>query len=312
VLAALVDHLWQSVLIFPVLALGALLARRNAAIVRLWIWRIAGLKFMVPFWLLFVIGGWLGFPVKNADDTVPDFIARPLAAVSPWFMPAQAHDASGLAIAGCLALLLIATITCARVVHDQLCLERMRTSAERLRVARDPDDTPPGLGFVRGLLFAAATMVALAAPLLAGAVDDRQNRHALLLADARTLRDASIEMKPAAPGMGQRTRISAYANGIFIRNATIQDLAAYAYGVNRFFVRGDHFYEEGERDWLIDARYDMRITGEVHDPDRFDTYALRVPVTRMLAQRHGLEIYVNNACQPPCGRYGVAIPEDKP
>ena len=309
-LAALVDHLWQSVLIFPVLALGALLARRNAANIRLWMWRIAGLKFVVPFWLLFVIGGWLGYPVKNADDTVPGFVADPIASLTPWFSPAQAHHVGGWALAGCIALLLIAAVTCARLVHDNLCLERMRTTSEQLRVERDPDDTPPGLGFVRGMLFAAVTMIALASPLLAGAVDDRQDRHALLLADARSLRDAIVEMKPAEPGMGQRTQVSAYSNGIFIRNATIQDLAAFAYGVNRFFVRGDHFYEAGERDWLIDARYDMRIEGEVHDPDRFDTYALRVPVTRMLAQKHGLEIYVNNACQPPCGRYGVAIPED--
>jgi len=312
VLAALVDHLWQSVLIFPVLALGAVLARRNAAIIRLWMWRIAALKFVVPFYLLFVIGGWLGFPVKNADDTAPDYVAGPLSAVSPWFMPAQTHGIGGFALAGCIALLLVAAITCARLSHDNLCLERLRTTSERLRAERDPDDTPPGLGFVRGFLFAAATMIALASPVLAGAVDDRQNRHALLLADARSLRDATIRMNPAAPGMGQRTRISADANGIFIRNATIQDLAAFAYGVNRFFVRGDHFYEAGEQDWLIDARYDIRIDGKVHDPDRFDTYALRVPVTRMLAQQHGLEIYVNNACQPPCGRYGVAIPPDAP
>ena len=67
-LAALVDHLWQSVLIFPVLAFGTVLARGNAAIIRLWMWRIAALKFVVPFYLLFVIGGWLGFPVKNAKD----------------------------------------------------------------------------------------------------------------------------------------------------------------------------------------------------------------------------------------------------
>jgi hypothetical protein len=311
-LAALVDHLWQSVLIFPVLALGAVLARRNAAIVRLWIWRIAALKFVVPFYLLFVIGGWLGFPVKNAEDAVPDYIAAPMAALSPWFVPAQAHGIGGLALAGCIALLLVAAITCARLSHDNQCLERLSMTGEMLRAARDPDDTPPGLGFVRGFLFAAATMIALASPLLAGAVDDRQNRHALLLADARTLRDATIEMTPAAPGMGQRSRITAHSNGVFIRNATIQDLAAFAYGVNRFFVRGDHFYEAGEQDWLIDARYDMRIDGEVHDPDRFDTYALRVPVTRMLAQEHGLEIYVNSACQPPCGRYGVPIPPDAP
>jgi hypothetical protein len=310
--AALVDHLWQSVLIFPVLALGAVLARRHAAIIRLWMWRIAGLKFIAPFYLLYVIGGWLGFPVKNADDTVPASVAEPLAALTPWFTPAQANGIDGLPLAGCMVLLLIAAATCARLVHDRLCIERLQLTTEWLRAQRDPDDTPPGLGFVRGLLFAAVTMIALAAPLLAGAVDDRENRHALMLADARSLRQATIEMKPAAPGMGQRTGISVYSNGIFIRNATIQDLAAFAYGVSRFFVRGDHFYEAGERDWLIDARYDMRIVGLVHDPDRFDTYALRVPVTRMLAQKHGLEIYVNNACQPPCGRYGVAIPEDAP
>jgi hypothetical protein len=159
-------------------------------------------------------------------------------------------------------------------------------------------------------LFAAVTMIALVSPVLAGAVHDRLDRRELLLHDARALRDAEVEMKPAAPGMGQRVQVSARPGGVFIRNATIQDLAALAYGVNRFYVRGDHFHEEGERDWLIDARYDIHITGRIGDADRFDTYALRVPVTRMLAQRHGLEIYVNDACQPPCGRYAVAIPEE--
>lgn len=311
-LAALVDHLWQSVLILGILAAGAAVARPNAAIVRLWIWRIAGLKVLVPFSVLFFVGGCLGFPIKNADDTAPDFITESLASFALYLTPAQTRNVDGWAIVACFGLLLLAVVPCARLIHERLRLELGRASRERVRAQLDPEDVPPGLGFLRGMLFAAVTMITLSAPLLAGAVDDRQARHALLVADARTLRDAKVVMKPAAPGMGQRVRVTAAADGVYIRNATIQDLAALAYGVNRFFVRGDHFYEEGERDWLIDARYDMRIDGKVHDPDRFDTYALRVPVTRMLAQNHGLEIYVNNACQPPCGRYGVAIPEEQP
>lgn len=309
-LAALVDHLWQSVIVLGILASGAAIARPNAAIVRLWIWRIAALKFLVPFSLLFFIGGCLGFPVKNADDTVPNVLSTSLASLALYFTPVQARGVGGWALVGCFALILVAIIPCARLVHERLRQELSHASREFARMTLDPDYAAPGLGFVRGLSFAAVTLVALASPVLAGAVDDRLTRHELLLQDARSLRDAEVEMKPAAPGMGQRVQVSARPGGVFIRNATIQDLAALAYGVNRFFVRGDHFYEQGERDWLIDARYDIRIDGRIHDADRFDTYALRVPVTRMLAQRHGLEIYVNNACQPPCGRYGVAIPEE--
>jgi hypothetical protein len=82
VLAALVDHLWQSILTLAILAAGAALARANAAIVRLWIWRIAALKFVAPFSALFFIGACLGFPIKNADDTAPEFLTTPLASLA--------------------------------------------------------------------------------------------------------------------------------------------------------------------------------------------------------------------------------------
>jgi hypothetical protein len=309
VVAWLVDHLWQSVLILGILAAGAAVARPNAAIVRLWIWRIAAFKFLVPFTVLFFIGGCLGFPIKNADDTVPAFLTTPLASLAAYFTPAQAREVSGWPLLVCFVLLQAAVIPCARLIHERLRREYSAASREFARAQLDPDDTAPGLGFLRGLLFAAVTMVVLGSPVLAGAIDDRLDRHDLLLRDSRSLRDAEVVMKPAAPGMGQRVQVSARAHGVYIRNATIQDLAALAYGVNRFFVRGDHFYEDGERDWLIHERYDIRIDGAIRDPDRFDSYALRIPVTRMLAQHHGLEIYVNSACQPPCGRYGMAIPE---
>jgi hypothetical protein len=309
VFAALVDHLWQSVCVFFVLWLGAICARGVASNVRLWLWRIAAIKFLIPFSVLFAIGGWLGFPVKHSEETVPDFVVAPLAAMKLWVAPAHATHASTLALVACCAVLLLAAATCMRTIHARHEIERWRTASEALRRTRDPDDVAPGLGFVRGLLFTAVALIATSGPLLAGAVDDRLWRHELLLENSAALRGASVVMKPAAPGMGARVRVSADEHGVYIRNATIRDLAALAYGVNRFFVRGDHFYESGETDWLIDARYDIAIPGNIREPNYFDTYALRRPVTRMLAQRHGLEIYVNSECQPPCGRYGVAMPE---
>jgi uncharacterized protein (TIGR03435 family) len=118
-------------------------------------------------------------------------------------------------------------------------------------------------------------------------------------------------MKPAARGSGERFRLTASANGIEIRNVTLQELTSLAYGVARFSVRGDHFQMvEGGRDWLTATRYDLRITGHVLEPERFDPYALRQPVTRMLAEEHGLEIYLNGACKPPCGTYRVPMPDE--
>ena len=84
--------------------------------------------------------------------------------------------------------------------------------------------------------------------------------------------------------MGERLRVTADPHGVSIRNATIRDLTALSYGVRRFFVRGDHFYEAGEQDWLIAARYDLRTTVPVREPAEFDPDALRIPITRMLAE----------------------------
>ena len=311
-LAALVDHLWQSVLTLGILALAAAVARGGAASVRLGIWRIAALKFLVPFRLLFVIGGWLGYPIRYADETAPDYFVAPLASLVPYFTPAQARGVGGWALAACWLLLLIALIPCARYVHERLRDERRQVSLELARTAIDPDDFEPGIGFFRGLLFTTVAILVLAAPIIAGAVDDRLARHALLLDDAQALRDSEVVMKPAAPGMGRRARLTARHDGVFIRNASIQELAGFAYGVNSTLVWGDHFIQKGELDWLVDARYDVRIAGRIVDPDRFDSYALRVPITRALAQKHGIELYVDDKCQPPCGRYDVAIPDDEP
>ena len=308
--AALIDHVWQSVLILAILAAAAFVARGNSAIVRRWIWRIAGVKFLVPFRALVVLGACLGYPISRAEDTVPEPLTQTLAAMVPFFTPAQSRELAGWPLAACLALVLLVVVAGIRLIHERLRTETAHASREFARAELDPDDTAPGLGFVRGFLFAAVTMIAFAAPVLAGAVNDRLARHDLLIANARSLFDAPISIQPSAPGMGQRLRVTASSRGVLVRNASIQELTALSYGVTGGYVWSDHFAERGNEDWFTDARYDVRITGKIQDPARFDTFALRIPVTRMLAQKYRLEIYVESQCQPPCGRYGVTIPED--
>jgi len=61
---------------------------------------------------------------------------------------------------------------------------------------------------------------------------------------------------------------------------------------------------------MISPRYDVHVTAPVQRPAEFDPYALRQPVTKLLAERFGLEINLDNRCQPPCGSYAVAMPVD--
>jgi hypothetical protein len=111
--------------------------------------------------------------------------------------------------------------------------------------------------------------------------------------------------------MGSRARLSADANGAHIRNATIQQIAGIAYGVRLGVVWGAHRADPADvaNDWFIGTRYDVEIAGPIREPAKFDGYALRVPITRALGDKYGLQIFQNSACQPPCGAYGVAIPE---
>jgi hypothetical protein len=113
--------------------------------------------------------------------------------------------------------------------------------------------------------------------------------------------------------MGMRWRIDAVANGVLLRNISVQDLVALAYGVNHYAVWGNQMMSEDDPDskpWLIDPRYDLRISARIVEPANFDAYALRPRLTKYLAERFGYEIYVNGRCQPPCGNYGVAMPAD--
>lgn len=309
-LPRLVDHLWQSAWICGAITLLAFIFRHDFAPLRLWMWRIAALKFALPFAMLVAIGEWLGLPVKYPDDPAPPALLEASRAMARFVSPAQLQGWSSwrLLLATLAAVLL--SVSCARWILRQLQYERERALEEDRRLERDPDDIVRRPGFFSSALLTACAMLCVTMPALAGALEDRQRHFELLVSNSRSLRYAAVTMTAAAPGMGTRYRVDADHDGVFIRNVTIQELAGIAYGVTRYYVRGDHFYEAGEQDWFIVPRYDVRVTGRVIDPERFDPLALRARITRMLAERHGLEIYVDSKCQPPCGKYGVAMPAD--
>ena len=306
-LAGLIDHLWQSA-IFCAATWGiAFVTRENFAELHLWLWRIAALKFVLPFALLFAAGEWLGFPVPHTADPTPAPLVEAIRTLTPIFSPARSAGWGGAASLPALVLVLLATAGCARWLRRKLHDEQQSVQGEAERQLRDVNDIVARPGFFKSAMLTACALLLITAPLLAGAVADRQERRELLIANSLSLRRATVVLTAAAPGMGTRYRVTADLNGVLIRNANVRELVALAYGLNSYYVRGDHFYEAGEQDWLLIPRYDVRVVGTVREPERFDTYALRQTVTKLLADRFGLEIYLNDACQPPCGKYGVAM-----
>lgn len=99
---ALENHLWQSTAFAAAAWLLAFALRKNQARTRYWIWLAASLKFLLPFSLLFAIGGYLRparivvvapAPISAAVQQ----IAQPFsdfAPVSVLAAPADAHDSN--------------------------------------------------------------------------------------------------------------------------------------------------------------------------------------------------------------------------
>lgn len=306
-LAGTVDHLWQSLQFSGAACALAWLVRANAAIVRSWLYRIAAWKFLVPLHLVHALGHWYGFPVKFSADPPPANIVAAVSAATPVFAPVRSLGA-GAAITWLLLLLVLAaSIAALHRIRRGIRREEVRVCAERERLGRDPDDRQPGLGFLKSSLFTALALAAVTMPFTGGAIAGSLHRREVLIANTLMLRSAPIRIRPAAQGMGGRFLVSADVRGVLIRNATIRDLAALAYGVNPYFVRGNHFVASGEEDWLTGSRHDVYVAGPIREPERFDTYALRQALTKLLARQFGLEIYVNGACQPPCGNWNIAL-----
>jgi hypothetical protein len=166
------------------------------------------------------------------------------------------------------------------------------------------DGRPASVGAMKIFALSVAFIIVATAPLFAGAAYGSAHRFELLTINSRTLGNADIYMGPAATRRGARPEIVATPNGITIRNSSLRDLVAFVYRVRTSQVSGGP--------WLDDLRYDIRVVARdpLAEPDELDPYALRELTNKLLASQFDFEIYLNQRCQLPCGRYArtAAIP----
>ena len=432
-IAALINHLWQSTLFCGGAWLITVMLRANSAALRHWVWLLASAKFLVPFTLLFTVGSWLGLPAARIADNQPllgDALQSATVLVSPGALRVTEGGASTAAFVALFAIwtggaLLVALrwllawrtanslvraarpapgalpdarITdadiepaVARIFHPvvllpaallgrlsnpelnavlaheqehiarrdnlkasihrlvetlfwfhpavwwigrQMLEERERACDESvLENGHDRGDyaagilavcrhcragasvsaaatagdltrrvryilgtaQPASVGVLKTFSLLAATIVVATAPLFAGATQDAARRHALFTSDTHTLGSAEIFIEPATRGQPMQQEIIADQNVVQIRNSTLRDLIALAYGVKRWEVYGGP--------WLDSPRYDILAVAQtpVSAAEDFDPEALRGLVARLLASRFDLEIHVNDRCQEPCG-----------
>ena len=104
-IAALVNHLWQSTLFCGGAWLITLMLRTNGAALRHWIWLLASVKFLVPFSVLFFIGSLIGMPAARIADHQPlvlgDALQNASVLVSPGALrPIESDAPSVLLLAG--------------------------------------------------------------------------------------------------------------------------------------------------------------------------------------------------------------------
>ena len=71
----LCHHLWQSTLFLGIVALLALLLRKNQARIRYWLWMTASVKFLIPFSLLVSLGSDLPWPSHAVAPKTSPYVA---------------------------------------------------------------------------------------------------------------------------------------------------------------------------------------------------------------------------------------------
>ena len=171
--------------------------------------------------------------------------------------------------------------------------------AERVRRILD-DARPASLSVAKVATLLAGTLVFAGIPLITGAADDSARRHALLSANSRVLAGAAFTLTvSAAPD--SRPQLVASGREVLIRGSSLRDMVGLAFGMRPWQV-------QGYGDWLDSPRFDVRVvaSGALGEPERLDPDALRGIVTRILAERFDVELYVNQRCQAPCGRLALA------
>ena len=304
--AGIIDHLWQSIVFAAIVFVLAFLTRRNSAALQLRLWRIAALKFLVPLGLLYAWGGWLGFPVRHSaippPAAVADFVSNGLSIAAP----ALTFDLMPLWRVFALILLVFATAACLSAIFRKLRHAQRQRDEETARMEADFDYQPRPLNFWQSALLASATLLTVSLPMIAGATRDRQWRQEMLTVDQQALLAAKIAMVEAPAGIGIVSRVTAFPDGVMIRNINIKDLVSLVYGIGQFEIFG------GSMPWLEYPRYDVRVTGSVRTPGVFDPYSLRQPVTHYLYEEFGVSIRVNGTCQKPCKDYESFVIERLP
>jgi hypothetical protein len=289
-----VDHLWQcSGFVAWVWVLAAML-RGHPAKLRLWLWRIAALKFLVPFSLLFALGAHIGFPVPHSAIAPPGAVVRAVDAVMPLATPAQSFTTSATFLAVEIVLTLVLAGAALWLAARNLRRAGAEQTDEAARIEADwtSDLAPPG--FLKTVALAGSVLVMIAAPIIGGALRDRQWRQQSLAIDTKSLHSARIALTETTWRFGDRTQIVATPEGVSIRKINLQDLVAKVYGIGEFEVFG------GALPWLESPHYDVEVRGPIHEPAAFDPYSLRVPVTNYLSEEFGVAIRVNGNCQEPC------------
>lgn len=301
-LARLVDHLWQSIAFYFVAWLLAAMLQGNSALLRTWLWRVAALKFVVPFALLYALGEWYGFPVRHSAIPPPAALTNASAQLLQLAAPARTFSAPNYILLVALFAGLVISAFCLLQIRRALRRARYQRLAEEARSAVNWEDRPAAPGFFKTVALTAAAALSLSMPFLAGALDDRQQRQAALEIDTRALHFADIVMRESSRESGP-VRVDASGDHVEIHRINIKDLVALIYGVDQFEIFG------GAMPWMSSPYYDVRVAGPIHAPRIFDPYSLREPVTKYLYEQYGVSIRINGACQEPCGDHESIVVE---
>lgn len=165
---------------------------------------------------------------------------------------------------------------------------------------------PRSLGFIKAVVLSASTLVVATVPVFAGAFDDALHRYDLLRRQANALGSAQVSLTPAAPGGPPVRTVTVNGDRVVIRNSSLRDLVALAYGVESWRIVGFDSL-------LDDSHYDVlaRLPHPVDEPERFDPLALQGTVAKLLAGHFGMQIHVNQRCQHPCGRGALDPPDTR-
>jgi len=163
------------------------------------------------------------------------------------------------------------------------------------------DYRPASLGFFKAFSLTAASLLLIALPLVAGALDGSAHRLDVAATNSRLLLESEVTVR-ASTDDSLPMSIDVSAGEVFIRSSSLRELIALAYEVETRHVKG-------RGTWLDEPRYDLtaRLPRELREADDFDPAALRAMVNRLLAERFDLEIHVNQQCQDPCGPRALAV-----